>query len=300
MVKAFIKSLPPVIKGLLGALVLVFNTIFFAIIMYGPILVKIIMPVKSIQKRCTTVLEYLSECWINVNIAAFTMLHETQWEITNPHVLSKQHWYFLISNHQSFTDIFVLQKILGGVTPPFKFFIKQSLIWMPLIGPVWWALDCIFMKRYPKTVLDKKPYLRAIDMKRTQAKCHQFKHKPVTIVNFIEGTRFTLEKQKQQKAQGSHYEYLLMPKAGGLAYIIEAMEGRIHELIDVTIAYDDESYNFWDFLCGKLKKITVQVDLRPIPAIILKGDYFNDAQYRAHFKQWLSSLWDEKEQLLKK
>lgn len=297
MRSGILKKLPPSVKGGIVWCVLILNTLFFSISMCPVIFVKILIPWKSCKRQCTAILEWVTQGWIGVNLYVFAHLHETQWEIASIQNLSNKNWYFLICNHQSFADIFVLQKVFSGKIPSFKFFMKQSLIWMPVVGIVWWALDCIFMKRYSKETLDRNPHLREVDMQATQKKCREFKHRPVTIVNFVEGTRFTKQKQA---AQPSNYQYLLNPKAGGLAYMVAAMEGRVHDLIDVTIAYPDGPYNFWDFLCGRIKRIKVQVDVHPIPSTILKGDYFNNPHYRAVFKQWLISLWDDKDQLLGK
>ena len=172
---------------------------------------------------------------------------------------------------------------------------KQSLIWMPFVGIVWWALDCIFMKRYSKAVLEKNPHLREVDMKTTQKKCRLFKGRPITLVNFVEGTRFTQQKHDHQH---SPYQKLLKPKAGGLAYMMAAMEGQIQDLINVTIIYSGQDERFWDFLCGKTKKIQVHIEVLPIPPDLLIGNYSEDHHYRAHIQKWLSELWQAKDRLL--
>lgn len=283
------------LKGLLAFLILAISIGLASIVMYGIIILKIVIPSTSFKRRCTAWLESCVDSVIGINLFLFSFLQNTQWEVSGAEGLSPEKWYFLICNHQSFVDVFVLQKVLMKKVAPFKYFIKQSLIWMPLVGLVWWGLDYIFMKRYPKTVLEKNPHLRDIDRERTQKKCLQFKHKPVTIVSFIEGTRWTLKKHRQQS---SHYQKLLKPKAGGLAYMIAAMQGQIKEIINVTIAYPPKCYSFWDFLCGKIRKIQVQVEVLPIPVSLLKGDYAQDAHYRSQLQAWLTDLWIEKDHLL--
>ncbi len=61
--------------------------------------------------------------------------------------LHQRGWYLVSSNHQSWVDILVLQRIFHGRIPFLKFFLKQELIWVPVIGLAWWALDFPFMKR---------------------------------------------------------------------------------------------------------------------------------------------------------
>lgn len=290
-----LKALFFMLRGVLAVVVVIINTVFFTLLMYIPILLKIIVPSKDFKRKCTAWLVWCSECWIKLNMLVLSYLHNTQWEVSGIESVSPEKWYFLISNHQSFTDVFVLQKILTSKIAPFKYFMKQSLIWMPLIGIAWWALDCIFMKRYSKQRLLKEPHLREVDKQTTKQKCLQFKHTPVTIVNFLEGTRFTL---KKHDAQHSPYQHLLKPRAGGLAYMMAAMDGRVQEIINVTIAYLNGPYTFWDFLCGKVTTIKVHLEVLPVPVMLLQGDYVNDPHYRDSFQSWLGEIWHKKDQLL--
>ena len=48
--------------------------------------------------------------------------------------LARQEWYLMTSNHQSWADILVLQKVTNRRVPSLKFFLKQELIWVPLLG----------------------------------------------------------------------------------------------------------------------------------------------------------------------
>ena len=56
-------------------------------------------------------------------------------------------------------------------------------------------------------------------------------------MNFLEGTRFTAAKHAKQE---SPYRYLLKPKAGGIAFVLAAMDGKIEKMVNVTIAYRAE------------------------------------------------------------
>ena len=79
-------------------------------------------------------------------------------------------------------------------------------------------------KKVTKKVLKKKPHLVSRDLERTKMACEKFKDFPVTILNFLEGTRFTTEKKIKQN---SPYTNLLKPKVGGFAYALAAMDGKI-------------------------------------------------------------------------
>jgi hypothetical protein len=109
-------------------------------------------------------------------------------------------------------------------------------------------------------------------------------------MNFVEGTRFTNEKHLNQQ---SPYDHLLRPKAGGIAFVLSSMSDQIHRILDVTIVYPDGISSFWALLCGKIRKIKVQVRSLPVSPEML-GDYANDGKFRAGLQQWLNDIWAEK------
>lgn len=176
-----------------------------------------------------------------------------------------------------------------------KFFLKQQLIWVPLLGLAWWALDFPFMKRYTKEYLAKHPEMKGKDMETTRKACEKFKEVPVSVMNFLEGTRFTQEKHD---AQQSPYRYLLKPKSGGIAFVLSAMGGQLRSMLDVTIVYHDKTIGFWDLLCGRIRRISVQVKERPIPEDFAQGDYEGDPVFRARLQEWVNQVWLEKDVLI--
>lgn len=209
--------------------------------------------------------------------------------------LHQHEWYMMIANHQSWVDIVVLLRVFNRRIPYLKFFLKKSLIWVPLLGLAWWALEFPFMRRHTKAELARNPELKGRDIEETRKACEKFRHNPVTIINFLEGTRFTSAKHTQQE---SIYSNLLMPKAGGLAFTLAAMNGQLHSLLDVTIYYPEGRPSYWEYACGKVKAIKIHVREMPIPAEML-GDYNNDAVFRERFQQWVNKIWREKEQQLR-
>ena len=207
--------------------------------------------------------------------------------------LSLKDWYLVVANHQSWVDILVLQKIFNRKIPFLKFFLKKELIYVPVIGICWWALDFPFMKRYSAAFLAKHPELKGKDVETTRKACEKFRYKPVSVMNFLEGTRFTPEKHEKQQAP---YAHLLKPKAGGISFVLNAMGEHLHKLLDVTIYYPKGSPSFWDYISGKVQDIRVRVRVLPIePGWI--GDY-EDPQYRQQFQQWVNQLWLDKDQQL--
>src|SRR3546814_9530339 len=108
--------------------------------------------------------------------------------------------------------------------PLLKFFLKQELIKVPLLGLAWWALDFPFRKRFTRAEIEANPSLKGKDLETTRKACEKFKEMPTSVMNFFEGTRFTQAKHDQQQ---SPYEFLLKPKAGGTAFALSAMDGKL-------------------------------------------------------------------------
>lgn len=202
----------------------------------------------------------------------------------------------LIVNHQSWVDILVLLRVFNRRVPYFKFFLKSSLIWFPIIGLGCWALDFLFMKRHSRAQIEKNPSLAGKDLATTQVQCERFSNKPVTVISYVEGTRFT---EAKRQAQSSPYRHLLIPKAGGLAFTLTAMSGRIKTLLDVTIHYPEGRPSFWQYLGGAVRRVNVVVRERPVSDELL-GDYVNDSAYRERFQTWINGIWQEKDTLLER
>jgi 1-acyl-sn-glycerol-3-phosphate acyltransferase len=160
------------------------------------------------------------------------------------------------------------------------------------MGFAWWALDFPFMQRHSKEYLDKHPEARGSDLRATQIACERFSHTPTSILNFLEGTRFTVQKHA---AQRSPYHHLLRPKAAGLAMAVQCLGDKFSSLLSVTIAYPDGIPTFWQFLCNRLPRVRVRVGTEPIPPALLCGDYGADAEYRQRFQGWVNGLWAQKD-----
>jgi len=190
-----------------------------------------------------------------------------------------------VANHQSMVDVVVLQSIFHRKIPFLKFFLKKELIWVPFLGIVWWTLDFPFMKR---TASARK------DMETARKACDKFRLLPVTIMNFIEGTRFTPAKRENEN---SPFAYLLKPKIGGMAVVLSALGQRLHSILDVTIVYPEGTPGLWKFLCSNSMEIKVRVKQIPVTPELL-GDYLTDREFRRRLKDWLDKLWDEKDKLI--
>jgi len=282
---------------ILGAASLVFlgvNTVFWSIFLYFFVLLKLIFPIKKIRQFFSRITVMCARFWVECNGAIFRITQNMEWDVEGLEQLDRKKSYLLVSNHRSWTDIFVLQQVFKRRIPFLKFFLKQELIWVPFLGIAWWALDFPFMKRYSKEFLEKHPELRGKDIQTTRKKCEKFKDSPVSVINFLEGTRFNFDKKKRQKSPFSH---LLKPKAGGIALVLSSMGEYLTNILDITIVYPGNKppHKFWDLLRGKIPNITVRVKSLPIPHNIAEKDYNEDSRFRTNFQQWVNEMWHKKD-----
>jgi 1-acyl-sn-glycerol-3-phosphate acyltransferase len=286
---AMLHFLPHPITGALSLLLYLINTLFW----FVPIMLLALLklpPVVRWQRWITYLLDACAVAWISVNNCTTRLLTRIRWQVSGLEQLSRKDWYLILANHQSWADILVLQNVFNRKVPFIKFFLKKELLYVPLLGLCWWALDFPFMKRYSKSFLQRNPHLKGKDIETTRKACQKFRFKPAAIMNFVEGTRFTPDKHQLQQ---SPFVHLLKPKAGGAAFVLGAMGEQLHRVLDVTIYYPQGIPSFWDYISGKVHDITVQIKVLPITPELL-GNY-NDLQYRERFQQWINQLWQQKE-----
>lgn len=287
----------PVFRHLVGVIttllfILLTSAVFVPLMVLA--LLKICLPFTRWQALCNRWLDGLASLWMGANAFHQAVLLPTQVDVEGLDDLSQQEWYMMVANHQSWVDILLLLNTFNGRIPYLKFFLKQSLIWVPLLGLAWWALEFPFMRRHTKAQIARDPSLQGKDIEQTRKACEKFRHNPVTIINFLEGTRFTPAKYAQQQ---STYRHLLMPRAGGLAFTLAAMNGQLHRLLDVTIYYPEGIPTYWDYACGRVKSIRIHIRQLPIPVELI-GNYAEDAAFRANFQQWVNQLWRHKDELI--
>jgi len=289
-----LKLLPGPLRGLLSLSLYVLNTIFWVIPIFFIALLKILLPLPAWRRWCNHVLNSIAVNWIGVNNFNQKLFGDTRLDICGTNALKRRGWYLVIANHQSWVDILVLQRVFHRKIPFLKFFIKKELFWVPLLGQAWWALDFPFMKRYSKKFLARHPHLKGKDIEITRRACEKFKTLPVSIMNFVEGTRFTPTKHRHQQ---SPYDNLLKTKAGGIAFVLAAMGDHLNRILDVTIVYPAGVKSFWSFACGDIKEIKVHIKELPVSQAP-SGDYVQDPEFRQAFQNWLNGLWGQKDKCI--
>ena len=268
------------------------NTLFWCVLLFLFALVKLVVPAKFVRAAVDRVLNGIATRWVAGNSAWMRLTQRTHWDVAGLADLPYRGWYMVNCNHQSWVDILVLQHVLNRRIPMLKFFLKQQLIYVPVIGLAWWALDFPFMRRHSDAELRRHPDKRFDDIEATRRACRKFALVPTSVMNFAEGTRFTPAKHRRQR---SPYRHLLRPRAGALALALGALGDKFDSLLDVTIVYPDGAPTFWQFLCGDVRYVVVRARTMNIPAELRGGDYARNPKYRKTFQHWLQALWQDKD-----
>ena len=284
-------------RRLLTGLSVIFLLLLNTLILIGPLLLialgKFVLPGKALKTASSRGVMWVAETWAEINKLIFAALLPVCWDIRGSADLRPSTSYLVISNHQSWVDIPALVQAFNRKTPYFKFFLKQELIWVPFLGLAFWALDYPFMKRYSKAFLAKHPHMQGKDLEITKQACEKFKDLPVTVVNYLEGTRFTPAKQAQQ---GSPFQYLLKPKAGGVAFVLAALGEQLDKVLDVTLVYPGARIpGFWVLISGQVDKVIVDIQTRELDPALWQGDYENDPNFRQFVQNWVNTLWEDKD-----
>lgn len=285
-----------IIKGIIYLLLALPITVLTLIVALLLALLKLIIPLAKVQDIVTQLLLAVAESWAISCRLFYRWVHGLDWDVRTLDQLSRKQWYLLICNHQSWSDIPILLFLLGGRVPVFRFFVKRQMLWVPMVGLACWAMEFPFMRRYSRQQLEADPSLRSKDQQATQEFCQRMQKHPATIVNYLEGTRFT---QAKHDRQGSPYKHLLKPKSGGVAYVVTHLDERVSTLIDVTIIYPGYK-GFWAFLSGQLGAVKVRMQAREIPEQLKQGDYQASDTFRQQFQGWITEIWQQKDELIER
>lgn len=270
------------LRGIAAAFYIAVSTVFWCAGLYVVSIARMLIPRGAVARRLGNWKDRMIDGWVASNRLLFRMLSITA--IEKPKVLAdleRQRWHVVVSNHQSWADIIVLQNLFVGRIPPLKFFTKKELIFVPFLGVAMWLLGFPYVRRYSRAKLEAEPHLRGIDKAATLAACKGFLERPTSVLSFLEGTRFT---QTKHAAQASQFEHLLTPKSGGLGYVTEALSERIDDIVDVTIVYPSGVPTFWDFICGRCPQVAVSAKLHSRPPLD-----------RSELHAWVESIWRDKD-----
>ncbi|TDO13901.1 MULTISPECIES: acetyltransferase [Halomonas] len=283
------------LRGLVSSLLLTLTTLAWGMPLVLLTLVKLVTPGRRCQRRVLTALNRVALNWVGSNLWWMRRWLNPRLEMSLPEGLSRDQWWLVISNHRSWTDIFLLFFAFHRRLPMPHFFVKRQLIWIPIVGLAFWAMEFPMLRRLSREQRERNPQLARRDHEATERMCRHARERPIAIYNFVEGTRFTPAKRA---AQHSPYRHLLRPRAGGIAQVMSLLGERLGGILDVTLHYAHPDPSFWGFLCGREGPVRLEVRHLAVPAWMLEGDYHDDTDYKERFQSWLNALWQDKDRRL--
>lgn len=287
--------LPGPLLFVISLVLLIINTsIWGSLIAIGGI-IKLLLPLQALRRALTKIMNRFMWAWATCNGGILYLISNIEWDISGLDNLDPNGWYLLISNHVSGFDIAAQTYVLRNHIPMLKFFLKKELLYVPILGLGCWALDMPFMNRTSPAKLKKNPKLKGKDLETTRKACERFKDSPTSIINYVEGSRFTEEKRLRQD---SPYRHLLRPKASGIAFTLSAMGEQFTNLLNITLVYPETSEKVLsNVMHGRTKKVVMHVEVLPVPQVDA-NDYLHHADSRVAFQRWLNQLWFEKDQFI--
>ena len=278
------------LKGILASLSIGITTVAVCLVLF-PRWIQFVLSGSQKKPQIRRRMDQIIVWWTSSNRWMLKTLRlvnaEVHWQ--GQEQLSPQKWYLVVSNHQTWADILLLQTYLLNEIPPLKFFTKSQLIWLPFIGQAMYVLGFPYVKRVNREQFKNNPELRNADRDNVFNACEGFKNHPTSILNFAEGTRRTDEKHQRQ---GPHFQHLLKPKVGGITYTLQGMDSHLDGMVDVTIVYPDGVPTFWDFLQGKCRRVIFDARYRSLEPLDTEGD---EVRFKSSVTRWVNEVWEEKD-----
>ena len=285
-------KLAPVVRAAVIIPLLILNISFWGSLVFLGGIVKL-LTFGEARHKVILALAWLGERWVQGNNQIFDWFLDTQWRIEGFDGLRRDGHYLVVSNHGSWIDIFAAFRALHARTPLIRFFLKHTLMWFPIVGQAAWALEFPFMRRYSPEYLAQHPEKRGRDLETTRRACQRYQHIPVTVLNFAEGTRFTVDKHARQQ---SPYRHLLRPRAGGIGFVIASLGEQLDAMIDMTIVFPTPDVTVWDFVANRVPWIALRARRIHIPDDLITPAITEPGAKREEFKAWVEKIWQEKDE----
>ncbi|MCY4130208.1 MAG: acetyltransferase [Gammaproteobacteria bacterium] len=273
------------IVGGFSAFVLAMTTVLVCIPLYVLGVIRLIVPISSFRRMLAYPMDVVIDVWVSSFRWLIRICRLIDIEVQLPPQLNnRRDWQVIVCNHQSWVDIVVLQVSFRDVAPVLKFFTKHELIWVPFVGLAMWFLGFPYVYRASSKGRGLSATQREVNEAVLKREGRRFLDKPVAVINFVEGTRFT---QSKRDARGSPYENLLQPRRGGVLQTLVVLEDRVETVLNATIQYQGQVPGFWDLLSGQSGGVQLVVEEIPKPS--------TDQQLLTN---WLNDLWNEKDRQL--
>lgn len=279
------ESVLQVLKGLIAVAFLVSATVLCCLAIYLLAVVRMLTPVRQARSALTGSMDGIVTCWVSGNAWLIRLLRLIEIKTTIEGVLDNRSiWWILTSNHQSWSDVIIIQVALLNLAPPIKFFTKRELIWVPFVGLAMWLLRFPYVQRHMSESSGRNSSVYEKNRRNMSRAAEQFLHRPISVLSFLEGTRFTAGKHQ---SQSSPFRHLLVPRTGGLLFTINALGSKTSKIVDLTLNYEGAVPGFWDLLCGRCK--AVNIFIQPVEMT---------DQTQSNPKEFVNDLWKRKDDRL--
>jgi len=120
-----IRSFVGVIRGVVSLLLYFVNTLFWGTQIFLVAFLKFVVPLKGWRKFCNILLNGIANNWIAVNNFNQRCTARIRWDVEGLDGLNRNEWYLVLSNHQSWVDILVLQRYLSPEVSRFSSFFSR-------------------------------------------------------------------------------------------------------------------------------------------------------------------------------
>jgi 1-acyl-sn-glycerol-3-phosphate acyltransferase len=202
-----------------------------------------------------------ADAWWGSFALVSRLLHGVKAQFTGDRLPLREN-VLLVANHQQMTDVCFLILLArrcraGGDT---KWFVKEPVKYVPLLGWGMLFLDNLFVKR--SWARDRA------SIERTFHRINEGRV-PIWLMLFAEGTRMTPEKLEAsrriaRRKKREPYRHVLMPRTKGFTASVLGLRDHLDAIYDVTIGYEEGSPTLWQFICGFARTAHLHVRRHPI------------------------------------
>lgn len=219
----------------------------------------------------------------------------------------------LITNHQLYTDWLYLWWTAYANAIPMHghvyIILKDSLKWIPALGPGMQLFGFIFMSRKWATDQDRMRYrLQKLRTRRSPPMAGQTGEAqldPMWLMIFPEGTNLSANTRARSKkfAEQSGIEdmrHQVLPRSTGLQFCLQELQGTVEYLYDVTIGYEGVPAGRYGAEIFTLRSVYFQG--RTPKSVNMHWRRFKVSELPLDDKdamhKWVMDRWREKDELL--
>lgn len=238
------------------------------------------------RKAFRTFNRWSADTWWGWTVTIAQRLHDVDIVVTGDDVPPREN-ALVVANHQQMPDITFLMQLarrkerLGDM----KWFVKESLKYVPGVGWGMQFLDCLFVSR---DWAEDEETIQQTFARITGERL------PVWLIMFVEGTRITPEKVEKAREFARERgwpptDHVLVPRTKGFAAAASALQDHADAVYDVTIGYPDGVPTLWQYTQGFARRAHLHVRRYPMADLPTDGD---------QLAEWLRARFREKDALL--